>query len=116
MTDAALSFANSVVNATGCPPILRVRVVGGGCRGLTWHSILGDSSSRDGDRRRRNGPVEVVVDGLSARILEGAYVDVAQPGASGLREPILGRPEALEFLLRDLPSPHVCSCGESFAP
>lgn len=116
MTDAAVNFAKSVVESTGCPPILRVRVIGGGCRGLTWDAVLGDSTRRDGDRRRRNGPVEVVVDGVSARILEGALVDVGEPGASGLRAPIKGRKAPLEFLLTNLPAKDVCSCGESFAP
>jgi Fe-S cluster assembly iron-binding protein IscA len=78
--------------------------------------MLGDDTKRVGDRRRRNGPIEVVVDGVSARILEGAHVDVGEPGASGLRPPIAGRTSPLEFLIRDLPAKDVCGCGESFAP
>ena len=116
MTAAAVRFARSVVEATGCPPILRIRVIGGGCRGLTWDAVLGDTTRRDGDRRRRNGPVEVVVDGVSARILEGSEIDVGEPGASGLRPPVPGRTARLEFLVRNVSGRQVCSCGESFTP
>jgi Fe-S cluster assembly iron-binding protein IscA len=116
MNREAQAFAESVIATLGCAPILRVRVIGGGCAGLTWDFAVGDESTRPGDRKRRNGPLDVVVDGISAPLVDGALIELGEPGASGLREPVPGRPEAKEFILTGLKARKTCSCGESFTP
>jgi Fe-S cluster assembly iron-binding protein IscA len=83
MNREAQAFAESVIATLGCAPILRVRVIGGGCAGLTWDFAVGDESTRPGDRKRRNGPLDVVVDGISAPLVDGALIELGEPGASG---------------------------------
>ena len=116
MTDAAVDHARELAERTGVEPVIRVRVIGGGCSGLTWDLTLGDGESMEGDKRRLNSGVDVVVDGVSGRYLLGACIDVSVVvSESGLRPRTSDREDDPEFVLRDLAGEHVCSCGESFS-
>jgi iron-sulfur cluster assembly accessory protein len=112
LTDAAVARAKALAELHGCPPVVRVRVIGGGCSGLTWDLELGEVGVRDGDIPRTTDGVTVLVDGVSAAKLRGAVVDVGAPSATGLR-PRTDDGET-EFVVRGLPAKATCSCGESF--
>ncbi len=112
MTDAAVAHALALAESRGCAPVLRVRVVGGGCAGLTWDLDFGEVGVREGDIPRSTGGVKVIVDGRSAAKLRGATVDLGAASATGLRAATGDGPT--EFVIRNLPTRNVCSCGESF--
>ena len=112
LTDAALAHALALAASRGCPAAMRVRVIGGGCEGLTWDLAFGAAVEREGDVHRFTAGVKVVADGRSANHLRGAWIDVGEPSVTRLRARTSDGPA--EFVLRNLPGRRTCGCGESF--
>jgi iron-sulfur cluster assembly protein len=80
---------------------LRVKVVGGGCSGLSYQ--LGfDDQVGDADNEIQSGPVRVVVDDKSAVYVAGTTVDYVD----SLQES--------GFKIRNPNAKSTCGCGESF--
>ena len=81
---------------------LRVRVVAGGCSGLTYELGFADGPAADDHVVRAHG-LTVLVDPRSAPILEGSVLDFDDALlGGGLR-------------VRNPRATHECACGESFA-
>lgn len=116
MSESAIKWTEALTARLGVPPMLRVRVIGGGTYGLTWEVRIGNVGDRDGDRKRTNSGVEVFVDGISAQYLTGAEIGLDTPVVSGLRPPMPGGPHDQELRVIKLPAELVSDDGESFAP
>jgi iron-sulfur cluster assembly accessory protein len=114
MTPAAVAHARALAASRGVPAALRVRVVGGGCAGLTVAFQFGMVGECEGDTSRAVEDVSVVVDGRSAKSLRGAVVDLGAASTTRLREPI--EPGPTDFVIRGLAGRRTCGCGESFEP
>lgn len=115
ISQTAVQVILDVARIHGAEPRLRIRVIGGGCAGLTWDWSLGDVGVLAGDLHRTTDGVTVVVDSQSAAYVRGATVDVGPPPANGLRPPL--DPESGKaFVLRGITAArNVCGCGESFS-
>ncbi len=114
VTDSAQAYVANLAAERGCDPVVRVRIVGGGCQGLTWDVTLGAGAPREGDRRRTTGRVTSVVDPASARYLAGAALDFGPVTQNGLRQPSSGEPQASDLRVIRLAVKRTCECGESF--
>ena len=85
------------------PPILRVRVVAGGCSGFSYELSFADAPADDDQVVSAADGVRVVVDPRSAPILEGSTIEFNDALLSG----------GLKVL-----NPHAkreCACGDSFS-
>lgn len=116
MTPEAVHHVLTLAGVRGVEPVLRVRVVAGGCRGLTWDAVLGAEETRAGDRRRSNQGVEVVVDRQSADYLRGGRLELVRNGASPLRTPLDGPDATAVLRLRGLPERRYCESCDSLSP
>jgi Fe-S cluster assembly iron-binding protein IscA len=115
ISQTAVQMVLAVARAHGAEPRLRIRVIGGGCSGLTWDWSLGDVGSTVGDLRRTTDGVTVVVDAQSAAYVRGATIDVGAAPGNGLRPP-LDPDGGRSLVLRGLTAVrHACGCGESFS-
>lgn len=84
-------------------PLLRLRVVAGGCSGFTYELSFADAPAEDDHVIEAGEGVRVLIDPRSAPIVEGSTLDF--DGAllgGGLR---VRNPRAV----------HECACGESFS-
>ena len=104
-----------LAQSRGVAPQIRVRVVAGGCSGLTWDLVLGDEQ-RTGDHRRVTEGVTVLVDAPSAPYLRGARLELGAPVATALRAALRETPDGPAIVVAGLMTKHVCGCGESFVP
>ena len=83
-------------------PILRVRVVGGGCSGMRYDLDFAEGSPRDTDKVFENDGAKVYVDEKSFIFLMGSELDYNNELiGTGFR---ISNPNAVS----------TCSCGESF--
>jgi iron-sulfur cluster assembly accessory protein len=82
-------------------PGLRVRVVAGGCSGLSYELDLADGAKPD-DKVYENHGVKVYVDGKSDLYLAGVEID--------WKETLMGA----SFTFTNPNSKGGCGCGESF--
>ena len=82
---------------------LRVYVAGGGCSGMSYGLAL-DNKTQEGDEVIHHNCVRVVLDGESAKYLDGSTVDY--------RETIAGS----GFLVSNPNNWSTCGCGKSFNP
>ena len=82
-------------------PGLRVRVVAGGCSGLSYELDLADGAQPD-DKVYENHGVKVFVDGKSDLYLAGVEID--------WKETLMGA----SFTFTNPNSKGGCGCGESF--
>jgi len=82
---------------------LRVYVAGGGCSGMSYGLAL-DNKTQEGDEVIHHNGVRVVLDGESAKYLDGSTVDY--------RETIAGS----GFLVSNPNNWSTCGCGKSFNP
>ena len=74
MTDQAAARIEKLVAEKGQPEAgLRVKVVGGGCSGLTYKMDLDEI--RQGDKVFEHGPAKLVVDRKSFLYLNGTVLD-----------------------------------------
>ena len=101
MTDAAAGKIQSLVVEKGLPNAgLRVKVVGGGCSGLTYKMDL--DQVRDGDKVFEHSGAKLVVDRKSFLYLNGTildYKDELMSAGFNLQNPNVKR---------------TCGCGSSF--
>ncbi|MHC4471676.1 MAG: HesB/IscA family protein [Planctomycetota bacterium] len=82
-------------------PGLRVRVVAGGCSGLSYQLDLDDGANPD-DRTYENHGVKVFVDGKSDLYLANVEID--------WQESLMGA----SFTFKNPDAQGSCGCGESF--
>lgn len=103
VTEAAAKKVAQLATNEGRPvPVLRVRVVAGGCSGFSYKLAFDEPT---GDDHVISGPggVHVLVDPVSAPILQGSTLDLdTNLIGGGLR---VRNPQAV----------HECACGESFS-
>lgn len=84
-------------------PILRVRVVAGGCSGFSYQLAFVDAPAEDDEVIAGTDGVRVLVDPASAPIIAGSTLDFDDAlMGGGLR---VRNPQAV----------HECACGESFS-
>jgi iron-sulfur cluster assembly accessory protein len=83
-------------------PILRVRVVAGGCSGFSYELSFADAASQ-GDHVIHVDGVQVLVDPTSAPIVEGSTLDFDDAMLGGGLKVLNPR------------ATHECACGQSFA-
>ena len=114
MTPAAAAYARDLAARRGCEAVVRVRVIGGGCSGLTWDLMFGVVDEQPGDLVWQGPGARVLVDAASAAHVRGAVVDLGTASVSGLRPRTSEGP--VDFVLRALPGRNPCGCGESFEP
>jgi iron-sulfur cluster assembly protein len=101
MTDQAARKIHALIAEKGLPEAgLRVKVVGGGCSGLTYKMDV--DTAREGDRVFEHGGAKIVVDRKSFLYLKGTELDYQEElMASG-------------FSLRNPNVKRSCGCGSSF--
>lgn len=101
MTDQAASKIQQLVVEKGKPDAgLRVKVVGGGCSGLTYKMDLDDP--RDGDKIFEHAGAKLVVDRKSFLYLNGTILDYSDELMSS------------GFNLQNPNVKRSCGCGSSF--
>jgi len=101
MTDQAAHKIQQLVTEKGAPDAgLRVKVVGGGCSGLTYKMDL--DSPRDGDKIFEYAGAKLVVDRKSFLYLNGTVLDYSEDLMSS------------GFNLQNPNVKRSCGCGSSF--
>ena len=101
MTDQAAQKIQALVAEKGIPDSgLRVKVVGGGCSGLTYKMDL--DQVRDGDKVFEHGGAKLVVDRKSFLYLNGTILDYKEELMSS------------GFNLQNPNVKRTCGCGSSF--
>jgi iron-sulfur cluster assembly accessory protein len=83
-------------------PVLRVRVTAGGCSGFTYRLGFEDAPAPDDHVIEATDGVRVVVDPVSAPIVQGSTLDLDRNLLGGGLK--MRNPQAI----------HECACGESF--
>jgi iron-sulfur cluster assembly accessory protein len=103
VTDKAARKIRSLAEKEGrAEPVLRVRVVAGGCSGFSYELSFVDAPA-DEDHVIESGGVRVLVDARSAPIVEGSTLEFDDSlMGGGLR---MLNPRAQ----------HECACGQSFS-
>jgi iron-sulfur cluster assembly protein len=104
VTDAAARKIAQLATKEGhAEPILRLRVVAGGCSGFSYELGFAEDAAADDHVIAAADGVRVVVDPRSAPIIEGSTLDFdAAMIGGGLK---VKNPRAV----------HECACGDSFA-
>jgi iron-sulfur cluster assembly accessory protein len=103
VTEKAARKVRALAEREGRPTAcLRVRVVAGGCSGFTYELSFVDAPA-DGDRVVERHGVRVLIDPVSAPIVDGSTLD--------LDEALLGG----GLKMRNPRATHECACGESFS-
>jgi iron-sulfur cluster assembly accessory protein len=99
---AARKIAQLAAKEGHAEPILRVRVVAGGCSGFSYKLGFTDAPEADDHVIRADDGVQVVVDPKTAEIVAGSTLDMdTSMLGGGLR---VENPRAI----------NECACGESF--
>lgn len=104
VTEGAARKIAQLASTEGHPePILRLRVIAGGCSGFSYQLSFVDAAREDDHVIDAAGGVRVLVDPKSAPIVAGSTLefDTALLGG-GLK---VKNPQAI----------HECACGESFS-
>jgi iron-sulfur cluster assembly protein len=100
---AARKIAQLATKEGHAEPILRLRVVAGGCSGFSYELGFADAPEADDFVVPAADGVRVVVDPTSAEIVEGSTLDMdTSMLGGGLR---VENPRAV----------HECACGDSFS-
>lgn len=104
ITENAKSKLYEVIQEENDPTLkLRIFVQGGGCSGMQYGFTF-DNETNEDDWNIDAGPVNVLVDVMSAQYLEGAEIDYA--------EDIYGS----SFKIKNPNAQTSCGCGSSFSP
>ena len=102
VTDGAARKIRQLAEREGADPVLRVRVVAGGCSGFSYE--LGfDAPAEDDEVVPASDGVRVLVDPRSAPIVEGSTLE--------FNEALLGG----GLRMKNPRAKHECACGDSFA-
>ena len=103
LTDTAVAKVAELITQEGNPELaLRVAVRPGGCSGFSYEMFF-DSDIADDDINTTVGPVKVIVDPVSAPLLEGATLDY-KDGLQGAG-----------FHITNPQASRTCGCGNSFS-
>jgi len=110
-TDAPITVTNTaarkiaqLATKEGHPqPILRLRVVAGGCSGFSYELGFADAPQADDHVIAAGDGVQVLIDAQSAEIVEGSTLDMDTSMLGGGLK--VHNPRAV----------HECACGESFS-
>lgn len=119
LTEDAAKLIARAAQERSAEPRLRIRVVAGGCSGLTWDWSFCGGADHPGDLRKTTHGVTVVVDPASAPWVRGARIEVApqKPPTvlpmAPLRAP-LSPADGSTIRLANLPAKNRCGCAESF--
>jgi iron-sulfur cluster assembly protein len=104
VTDKAAGRIRALAEREGRPdPVLRVRVVAGGCSGFSYELSFADQATEDDQVVVATRGVRVLVDARSAPIVEGStleYNDALLGGGLKMLNPR---------------ATHECACGDSFS-
>jgi len=101
VTPAAAAKVKSLLKEEGRDDLrLRLAARQGGCSGLAYELYF-DERTLDGDAVRSFDGVEVVVDPLTAPLVDGTTIDFSDAG------------EKRGFKIDNPNSPHTCACGDS---
>jgi iron-sulfur cluster assembly accessory protein len=104
VTDRAARKVRALAEREGrTDPILRVRVVAGGCSGFSYELSFADAPGEDDHLVEAADGVRVVVDPKSAPIVEGSTLELDDALLGGGLKML--NPRAV----------HECACGESFS-
>jgi iron-sulfur cluster assembly protein len=104
VTDKAAGKIRQLAERQGrAEPILRVRVVAGGCSGFSYELSFDDGPAEDDHVVAGAGGVRVLVDPRSAPIVEGSTLE--------FNDALLGG--GLKML--NPRATHECACGDSFS-
>jgi iron-sulfur cluster assembly accessory protein len=99
---AARKVAQLATKEGRSEPVLRVRVVAGGCSGFSY-KLAFDSAAEEDQIVEGPGAVRILIDPKSAPLLRGSTLDLdTNLIGGGLR---VRNPQAV----------HECACGESFS-
>ncbi|MEX2203866.1 MAG: iron-sulfur cluster assembly accessory protein [Actinomycetota bacterium] len=102
VTDKAAGKIRQLAEREGAEPVLRVRVVAGGCSGFSYE--LGfDTRTQDDEVVAAAEGVQVLVDAKSAPILEGSTLE--------FNDALLGG----GLKMMNPRATHECACGDSFS-
>ncbi len=103
VTEGAATRVRALADREGHPdPILRLRVVAGGCDGFSYRLSLEDAPAEDDLVIERHG-VRVLVDARSAPLVRGSTLDFSDALLGG------------GLKVRNPNAAHECACGESFS-
>lgn len=103
VTGKAAGKIRALADREGRPaPILRVRVVAGGCSGFSYELSFADAAAQ-GDHVIEVNGVQVLVDQTSAPIVEGSTLEFDDAMLGGGLKMLNPR------------ATHECACGQSFA-
>lgn len=104
VTDKAARKVRALAEKEGrTEPILRLRVIAGGCSGFSYELSFADAPAPNDHVIRADAGVRVLVDPRSAPIVQGSTLDMDENLiGGGLR---VRNPQAV----------HECACGESFS-
>ena len=100
---AAAKIASLALKESRGEPILRVRVLAGGCSGFTYQLSFADGPAEDDHVIEAPGGVRVLVDPKSVPIVLGSTLDFNDSLLGGGLKVI--NPQAK----------HECACGDSFS-
>jgi iron-sulfur cluster assembly protein len=104
VTDAAARKIAQLSTKEGhTEPILRLRVVAGGCSGFSYELDFTDAPGDDDNVIAAADGVRVLVDPRSAPIVEGSTLDLDTAMIGG------------GLKVRNPRAVHECACGDSFA-
>jgi iron-sulfur cluster assembly protein len=102
VTDKAAGRIRLLAERQGAAPVLRVRVVAGGCSGFSYELGFDQQSESDNVVPAAEG-VRVLVDPKSAPIVEGSTLEFDDALLGGGLKMLNPR------------ATHECACGESFS-
>jgi iron-sulfur cluster insertion protein len=103
VTEQAAARVRTLADREGRPqPILRLRVVAGGCDGFSYRLALEDAPAPDDVVVERDG-VRVVVDPRSVPLVQGSVVDFSDALLGG------------GLKVRNPNAASECACGDSFS-
>ena len=104
VTDAAARKVSQLATREGhAEPILRLRVVAGGCSGFSYELSFEDEVAAGDHVIQAADGVRVLIDGVSAPIVAGSTLD--------LDTALLGG----GLKVRNPQAVHECACGDSFS-
>ena len=104
VTDAAARKIAQLATKEGhADPILRLRVVAGGCSGFSYELGFADAAADDDHVISAADGVRVVVDQRSAPIVKGSTLDLDTAMIGG------------GLKVRNPRAVHECACGDSFS-
>jgi iron-sulfur cluster assembly accessory protein len=102
VTDSAARKIHQLAARQGADPVLRLRVVAGGCSGFSYELSF-DARAEDDHVVPAAEGVQVVVDPRSAPIVEGSTLE--------FNDALLGG----GLRVRNPQAKHECACGDSFS-